>query len=448
MIGLREREIWIEPQRGLELGERVVEAPHEQVHAAERVMRPGILAVGEDRSAGRTLRLGRRDGHVRPAHVDAERVARRKHAERLAVVGVDRGRLLQQRLGHHLILAGHPPVMRQRAHHQVPGIQAVRRLAPGAEILRRIELRLDRGDDGLGDLVLDREHVGELAVVALRPDVAAGRHVIELRGDAHAVAAFAHAAFDHVADAELLRDLSDVHRLALVSERRVARDHEEPAQLGERRDDVLADAVGEILLLRLPAHVDERKHGEGRTVGQRQWLSRRCAGLLRRDVGRSRVRSLRLRVHSPDETQALARDGANQPLLVPAVADRLACGIDAAGQRRIRYDAAAPDGGYQVVLADDPVAVLHQIDQEVEHLRLDRDRHGAAIELPAIDIKDMVGKQELHESPRGQCGHADLRRQSRRSQEQIKLRARSFGRTRGILRDQPPHRKANPWADS
>ena len=47
--------------------------------------------------------------------------------------------------------------------------------------------------------------------------------------------------------------------------------------------------------------------------------------------------------HRADEADALARDGADQPLLVAAVADRLARGVDAAGQRRVRHDAAAPD---------------------------------------------------------------------------------------------------------
>ena len=45
------------------------------------------------------------------------------------------------------------------------------------------------------------------------------------------------------------------------------------------------------------------------------------------------------------------------------------------------HDAAAPDRRDQIVLADDAVAVLHQVNQQVEHLRLDRNqlaRRGAA----------------------------------------------------------------------
>ena len=80
----------------------------------------------------------------------------------------------------------------------------------------------------------------------------------------------AHAALDHVADAEFFGDLLHMDGFALVDEGRVARDHEEPAQLGQRGDDVLADAVGEIVLLRIAAHVGEGKHGDGRPVGQRQ----------------------------------------------------------------------------------------------------------------------------------------------------------------------------------
>ena len=57
--------------------------------------------------------------------------------------------------------------------------------------------------------------------------------------------------------------------------------------------------------------------------------------------------------------------------VLAGVADRLARGVDAAGQRGVRHDAAAPDRGDQIILADDPVAIVDQIDQQVEDLRLD-----------------------------------------------------------------------------
>ena len=79
-----------------------------------------------------------------------------------------------------------------------------------------------------------------------------------------------------------------------------------------------------------------------------------------------------------------------------AVADRLARGIDAAGQRRLRHDAAAPDRRDHVVLADHAVAVLDQIDQQVEHLRLDRDALALAMQFAPVDVEDVVFKEKLH----------------------------------------------------
>src|SRR5262249_6814811 len=45
VISLRQREVWIESQRQLELGQRVIETPSEEINAAQRVMRPRILTV-------------------------------------------------------------------------------------------------------------------------------------------------------------------------------------------------------------------------------------------------------------------------------------------------------------------------------------------------------------------------------------------------------------------
>jgi len=59
--------------------------------------------------------------------------------------------------------------------------------------------------------------------------------------------------FKYIAHAQFAPDLLHVDRLALVGEARIAGDHEQPADAGERSDDLLDDAVGEIFLLRVAA---------------------------------------------------------------------------------------------------------------------------------------------------------------------------------------------------
>ena len=61
-----------------------------------------------------------------------------------------------------------------------------------------------------------------------------------------------------------------------------------------------------------------------------------------------------------DETETPARYGADQLLFFAAVADRLAGGVDTAGQGGFRDDPTLPHRGDQIVLADDSVAILDQ----------------------------------------------------------------------------------------
>ena len=68
--------------------------------------------------------------------------------------------------------------------------------------------------------------------------------------------------------------------------------------------------------------------------------------------------------HLADETESLAGDGSDQALLFAAVADRLAHRIDMAGQGRLGDDPPAPDRLQQIVLADDMIAVPHQMEQQ------------------------------------------------------------------------------------
>src|SRR5665213_4150728 len=89
----------------------------------------------------------------------------------------------------------------------------------------------------------------------------------ELTGDTHATARLAHATFQYVTDAELAGDLLGIDRFALVGERRVAGDDEKTAVARQGRDDVLDDAVNEIILFRVAAEIDERQNRDRRLVG-------------------------------------------------------------------------------------------------------------------------------------------------------------------------------------
>ena len=85
---------------------------------------------------------------------------------------------------------------------QIPGGLLVK---PGLFIGR--ELRLEGGREVQRHVRLDREHVGELTVVRLDPEVSVGFRVDELRDDAHPIANPPHAAFEERRDLESRPDL-------------------------------------------------------------------------------------------------------------------------------------------------------------------------------------------------------------------------------------------------
>ena len=98
---------------------------------------------------------------------------------------------------------------------------------------------------------------------------------------AHAIAALAYRAFEHVTDPEFAADLLYVDRPALVGEARIAGDDEQPANAAQRGDDVLHHPISEILLLRIAAHVLERQDGNRGFVRQGQTGLNRRAGRCR-----------------------------------------------------------------------------------------------------------------------------------------------------------------------
>ena len=70
-----------------------------------------------------------------------------------------------------------------------------------------------------GNLVLDGEHVFEILIEDLRPDVIAVAHVDQLRGDPQLALRFPHASLEYVPYSELAADFPHVARLGTELER-------------------------------------------------------------------------------------------------------------------------------------------------------------------------------------------------------------------------------------
>src|SRR5580700_5685456 len=98
--------------------------------------------------------------------------------------------------------------------------------------------------------------------------VAAGP-INQLRGHADPISNLAQAAFEDVARTELTTDLLHVDRAALVDKARIAGDDVEPFDPRQPGDDVFDNAVDEIFLLGITAHVLEWQDLDRGPVGQR-----------------------------------------------------------------------------------------------------------------------------------------------------------------------------------
>ena len=97
-----------------------------------------------------------------------------------------------------------------------------------------------------------------------------------------------------------------------------------------------------------------------------------------------------------DEPEAFASERADQALLLAAVADRLAHRVDVTGQGRFGDDPSVPYRLQQIVLADDAFAVAHQVNQQVEDFRPNRNNLRPPGELPPVRVKHAVSEHKLH----------------------------------------------------
>ena len=125
------------------------------------------------------------------------------------------------------------------------------------------EMLRDSLGNGARDLILEREDVGELAVVGLRPDLKAVCGIDQLRRNAHAPAVLTNASFHDPAHVQRPRDLLDVCLAILEGEGGGARGDAQLGRVGEVVQEFFRDAIGEVFLFRVAAHVHKGEHRDG-----------------------------------------------------------------------------------------------------------------------------------------------------------------------------------------
>ena len=93
-----------------------------------------------------------------------------------------------------------------------------------------------------------------------------------------------------------------------------------------------------------------------------------------------------------DEAEAPLVQRPNQGLVVSVVAKRAPGAIDAAGERGLGDDPAIPDRLDQLILADNPVVVAHQMNDEIEYLGLNMNRFPKPAQLLLAEVDLEFGK--------------------------------------------------------
>ena len=144
------------------------------------------------------------------------------------------------------------PQLLQPMEVKLVGLDVGRRWARHRLLLGQQQLDLQCRDDAPGDVVLDGENVADGPIVALRPDLAAGRALDQAGGDADAVAGATHAALQRIADPQPGAGLGRVARALVGAEGRLAGSDEQARDLRQLGDQILGDAVAEIVLGRRP----------------------------------------------------------------------------------------------------------------------------------------------------------------------------------------------------
>ena len=177
-----------------------------------------------------------------------------------AIIRVEPDRLLKEpQRRRHAIPAGEIE-LRQSPQKAVIGVEALRALSLRSLHFSYPEAWLDGPNDVLGDPVLELEYVLHSPLIPVGPDVAACFGLDKLTCDPETLTSLSHTPLQDVAHAEVAPDLLCISGPPFEGEAGTPSDDEEPPNLGERRDDLVGDAVCKILLFRVAAEVCKRQY--------------------------------------------------------------------------------------------------------------------------------------------------------------------------------------------
>ena len=145
---------------------------------------------------------------------------------------------------------------------QLVRLRALRRRACNALQLFSGQPQAQLLRDLVGDLLLDRQDVGHVAIVLLAPQHGAIARVHQLGSDRERVDALHQPAFQHGAHPQLPADFLDILVLTLIAEHRVSRLDLQVRYAREARDEALGNPVAQVFCVGIAARIDEGQHGQ------------------------------------------------------------------------------------------------------------------------------------------------------------------------------------------
>src|SRR4030095_3217515 len=218
---MRPSKVGVEGERLSSFGHGLVMLPHRKVCEAQYPVRLSIVVVESHRPLRQLVRLAQRFVGIMPAVGNVQYVYVGQYRMRPCELPVEFDSLLQETARFLIGLLAALHLQLAASEIVVVGLKVIRAFLVQALLLTSRQLHRKRRDDLPRDLILNREHVGQVAVVLFSPQMATGRTVDKLRDDPDSIARLADTAFQYIANPKLAAYVLHLDGLTPVYEGRV-----------------------------------------------------------------------------------------------------------------------------------------------------------------------------------------------------------------------------------